>query len=44
MEELAQDSVRRWRMALGRDLSSLAKTLGQGFGMEPAVSENASSD
>jgi hypothetical protein len=31
MEELAQDSVVRWRSALGRDLNSLAKTLGQEF-------------
>jgi hypothetical protein len=36
MEELAQDSVGRWRMALGRDLNSLAKTLGQQFQMDPA--------
>jgi hypothetical protein len=34
MEALAQDSVGRWRSALGRDLNSLAKTLGQEFEME----------
>jgi hypothetical protein len=34
MEELAQDSVGRWRAALGRDLNSLAQTLGRGFQTE----------
>jgi hypothetical protein len=34
MEELAQDSVGRWRKALGRDLNSLAQTLGQSFQTE----------
>ncbi len=36
MEELAQDSVGRWRSALSRDLSSVAKILGGGFQMETA--------
>jgi hypothetical protein len=31
MEELAQDSVGRWRQALAKDLSSLANTLGRQF-------------
>ena len=31
MEELAQDSVGRWRSALSRDLNSVAKILGGGF-------------
>lgn len=31
MEELAQDSVGRWRSALARDLNSVAKTLGGQF-------------
>jgi hypothetical protein len=34
MEELAQDSVGRWRSALSRDLSSVAKILGGGFQLE----------
>ena len=40
MEELAQDSVGRWRMALARDLNSVARTLGQNFQMKPEASEN----
>lgn len=36
MEELAQDSVGRWRSALSRDLNSVAKILGGGFQMETA--------
>jgi hypothetical protein len=36
MEELAQDSVGRWRSALSRDLTSVAKILGGGFQMESA--------
>jgi hypothetical protein len=36
MEALAQDSVGRWRSALGRDLSSVAKILGGEFQMESA--------
>ena len=34
MEALAQDSVGRWRSALGRDLGSLARILGGEFRME----------
>jgi hypothetical protein len=34
MEELAQDSVSRWRSALSRDLTSVAKILGGGFQSE----------
>ncbi len=34
MEELAQDSVGRWRTALSKDLTSVAKILGGGFQME----------
>ena len=37
MEELAQDSVGRWRHALARDLSSLANTLGGQFRLEGAT-------
>jgi chromosome segregation ATPase len=40
MEELAQDSVGRWRSALGRDLSSVAKILGGEFQMQSASSKN----
>ena len=36
MEELAQDSVGRWRSALSRDLSSVARLLGGGFQREAA--------
>ena len=36
MEELAQDSVGRWRHALAKDLSSLAKTLGGQFRLDGA--------
>jgi hypothetical protein len=36
MEELAQDSVGRWRSALSKDLTSVAKILGAGFQMEAA--------
>ncbi len=36
MEELAQDSVGRWRHALAKDLSSLANTLGGQFRLEGA--------
>ncbi len=35
MEELAQDSVGRWRLALAKDLTSVAKTLGQEFRTDP---------
>jgi len=34
MEELAQDSVGRWRHALAKDLNSLAKTLGGQFRLD----------
>jgi hypothetical protein len=34
MEELAQDSVGRWRHALAKELSSLAKTLGGQFRLD----------
>ena len=37
MEELAQDSVGRWRSALSKDLTSVAKILGGGFQMEGAT-------
>jgi len=36
MEELAQDSVGRWRSALSQDLTSVAKILGGGFQRETA--------
>jgi len=36
MEELAQDSVGRWRHALAKDLGSLANTLGGQFRLEGA--------
>jgi len=36
MEELAHDSVGRWRHALAKDLSLLAKTLGGQFRLEGA--------
>jgi hypothetical protein len=36
MEELAQDSVGRWRTALSQDLTSVARILGSGFQKEPA--------
>ena len=38
MEELAQDSVGRWRSALSKDLTSVAKILGGGFQRETASS------
>jgi phage-related minor tail protein len=34
IEKLAQQSVERWRMALARDLNSVAKTLGEQFRLE----------
>ena len=40
MEELAQDSVGRWRSALSRDLTSVAKILGGGFQMESAPNKS----
>ena len=36
MEELAQDSVGRWRSALSKDLTSVARILGGGFQRETA--------
>jgi hypothetical protein len=36
MEALAEDSVGRWRSALARDLTSVAKILGQPFRLEDA--------
>ena len=41
MEELAQDSVGRWRSALSKDLTSVAKILGGGFQRETASSRGA---
>jgi hypothetical protein len=40
MEALAEESVGRWRLALSRDLSSLAKTLGEQFSLEAASDSN----
>ena len=40
MEELAQDSVGRWRSALSKDLTSVAKILGGGFQREAASDRN----
>jgi len=40
MEVLAQDSVGRWREALARDLSSVAKILGAEFRLEAASDSN----
>jgi len=37
MEELAQDSVGRWRQALAKDFSSLANMLGGQFRLEGAI-------
>ena len=37
MEELAQHSVERWRQALGQDLTSLGRALGQQFRLEDAA-------
>ena len=39
MEKLAQHSVGRWRLALAKDLKSLAVILGEQFQLE-AVSDN----
>ncbi len=41
MEELAQDSVGRWRSALSRDLTSVAKILGAGFQLEGSPDRGA---
>jgi hypothetical protein len=34
IEELAQQSVERWRLALAKDLNSVAKSLGEEFRQE----------
>jgi hypothetical protein len=39
MDALAQDSVGRWRVALAKDLDSVAKILGGQFRMEGASSD-----
>ncbi len=44
MEELAQDSVGRWRSALSRDLNSVAKILGTGFRREAGSNRGAEQD
>ena len=44
MEALAQESVGRWRLALSRDLSSLANTLGEQFRLEAASDSDESQD
>jgi hypothetical protein len=44
MEELAQDSVGRWRSALSKDLTSVAKILGGGFQMEATSSRAGEKD
>jgi hypothetical protein len=40
MEDLAQDSVGRWRQGLAKDLDSLAKMLGGNFRLESASGRN----
>src|SRR5207245_572017 len=44
MEDLAQDSVGRWRHALGKDLNSVAKILGGQFRLEAASGSNGNKD
>ena len=44
MEELAQDSVGRWRNALSRDLTSVARILGGGFQRESASDRGEKQD
>lgn len=44
MEELAQDSVGRWRSALSRDLNSVAKLLGSGFQREAESNRGSGQD
>jgi hypothetical protein len=41
-EELAQKSIEKWRLALARDLSSVANTLGQQLRqeLEPEAGQN----
>jgi hypothetical protein len=41
MEELAQQSVERWRLALAGALNSLARTLGEQFRLQAASDTNA---
>jgi hypothetical protein len=42
MEELAQQSVERWQLALASTLNSLARTLGEQFRLQAATNANAS--
>jgi hypothetical protein len=42
MEELAQQSVERWQLALASTLNSLATTLGEQFRLQAAPDDNAS--
>jgi hypothetical protein len=44
MEALAEDSVGRWRVALARDLSSVAKILGQPFRLEGVSASTKTQD
>src|SRR5207302_2020823 len=44
MEDLAQDSVGRWRHALGKDLNSVAKILGGQFRLEAASGSNGNQE
>jgi exonuclease VII large subunit len=44
MEALAEDSVGRWRVALARDLSSVAKILGQPFRLDGAPANTKAHD
>ena len=41
MEELAQQSVERWQLALASTLNSLARTLGEQFRLQAATNANA---
>jgi hypothetical protein len=41
MEELAQQSVERWRLALAGGLNSLARTLGEQFSLQAATESSA---
>ncbi|MGA6982692.1 MAG: hypothetical protein WBZ11_14145, partial [Candidatus Sulfotelmatobacter sp.] len=41
MEELAQQSVERWRLALAGGLNSLARTLGEQFSLQAATDSSA---
>jgi len=42
MEELGQQSVERWQLALASTLNSLARTLGEQFRLQAATNTNAS--